>query len=63
MLNNLSKYAHFWSAWDENIYYLFISYVIFSCMVQAFKNVLDKFVGVNLESWKPGVRWDAKWTL
>nr|AFK48124.1 unknown [Lotus japonicus] len=23
---------------------------------QAFKNVLDKFVGVNLESSKPGVR-------
>jgi hypothetical protein len=48
---------------NESIYSLLISYVFFSCMVQAFKNVLDKFVGVNLESSKSGVRWDAKWTL
>jgi len=48
---------------NENTYSLFISYVFFSCMVQAFKNVLDKFVGVNLECSKPGFRCDAKWTL
>ena len=45
---------------NENTYSLFISYVFFSCMVQAFKNVLDKFVGVNLECSKPGFRCDAK---
>jgi len=27
-------------------------------MGHAFKNVLDKFVGMNLESWKLGVRRD-----
>jgi len=30
-------------------------------MAQAlFNNVLDKFVGANLESWKLGVRGDSK---
>lgn len=39
---------------------IFILFHFLTCMVQAFKNVLDKFVGVNLESWKLGVRRNAK---